>query len=88
MLLTSFTMLLPKMDSSPKKAKTKNLKRALIEKFGRKDRSEDKVRKSLEAGLDQKMLLDSLNNINRLYERAKLDEETKFSSTSSRTIRA
>lgn len=76
--MTSFMKLMPKMGSSPKRAGTEKVKQALVEKFGRKDFPEDKVRRTLEAKLDQQELLISLKKINCLYKRAKLNKKTKF----------
>lgn len=55
------------------------VKQGLVDKLGRKHHPENKVRRMLEAKLNQKKLLNSLKKINRLYGRAKLNKETKFS---------
>lgn len=54
-------------------------KKALVDKFGRKDLPEDNVKRALDAKLHQQELLDSLKKIDCLYERDRLDKETKFS---------
>lgn len=57
---------LPKMGSSRKRREYGKAKKALIDKFGRKDCPKD-VRRALEAKLNQKELLDPLKKIDYLY---------------------
>lgn len=55
------------------------VKEAFINKFGERDCPEDKIKSTIDPVLDPNNLTDSLKRISRNYEKAMLDEGTKFS---------
>lgn len=55
------------------------MKKNFINRFEKRDRPEDKVRRAPEALLVRNNLTSSLNKISRDYKRVKFDKETKFS---------